>query len=132
MRGSPRGVRPARRRTITAQNSHAGRSGKTAALRRLGCARREVSIDPCLILLRLLLVVCGTFLGGFGGFFDRHIMELFGIKDFATFQALDEFTVFVPGDDSYPGVFAGGRHGLYELKLDALPADCSGLSMNFK
>lgn len=132
MRGSPRGVRPARQRIITAQNSTTRHSVKRAALQRLDCARQEVSIYPCLIFLRLLLVVCGTFLGGFGGFFDRHIMELFGIKDFATFQALDEFTVFVSGDDSYPGVFAGGRHGLYELKLDALPADCSGLSMNFK
>jgi hypothetical protein len=37
-------------------------------------------------------------------------MKLFGIKDFATFQALNEFTVFVAGYDSNPGVSAGGRH----------------------
>ena len=37
-------------------------------------------------------------------------MKLFGIKDFATLQALDKLRVFVSGNASYPGVFAGGCH----------------------
>lgn len=37
-------------------------------------------------------------------------MKLFGIKDFATFKALNEFTIFVSGDDSYPRVFAGAHN----------------------
>ena len=37
-------------------------------------------------------------------------MKLFGIKDFATLQALDKFSVFVPGNDSYLGMFADGGH----------------------
>jgi hypothetical protein len=45
-----------------------------------------------------------------GDFFNRHVMKFLGIKDFAAFQALNKFCVFVPGDDSYPGVFANGRH----------------------
>ena len=44
------------------------------------------------------------------GFFDGHVLELFGVKDFATFQALDELSVFVSGDNSYSGVFAGACH----------------------
>jgi hypothetical protein len=47
---------------------------------------------------------------GFSGFFNLHIAELFGVKDLATFQALDVFGVFVPGDDTNPGVFADGGH----------------------
>ena len=43
-------------------------------------------------------------------FFNLHVAKLFGVKDFATLQALDILGVFVPGDDSYPGVFAGGCH----------------------
>jgi len=45
-----------------------------------------------------------------GGFFDFHVVKLLGIKDFATFQALDELRVFVPGDNSNSRVFAGGGH----------------------
>lgn len=45
-----------------------------------------------------------------GDFFNRHVMKFLGVKDFAAFQALNKFCVFVPGDDSYPGVFANGRH----------------------
>jgi hypothetical protein len=48
----------------------------------------------------------------FGGLFNLHVAELFGVKDLATFQALDKFGVFVPGNDSYPGVFADGGHHL--------------------
>ena len=44
------------------------------------------------------------------GFFDGHVLELFGVKDFATFQALDKLAVFEPGNDSYPGVLADGCH----------------------
>ena len=43
-------------------------------------------------------------------FFDCHIVKLFGIKYIPTFKALDKFGVFVPGDNSNPGVFAGGNH----------------------
>jgi hypothetical protein len=46
----------------------------------------------------------------FGRFFNLHVVKLFGVKDFATLQALDIFGVLVPGDDSYPGMFAGGCH----------------------
>jgi hypothetical protein len=54
----------------------------------------------------------GVFQAGFrfGGFFNLHVAKLFGVKDFATIQALDEFAVFVPGNDAYPGVFTGGCH----------------------
>lgn len=45
-----------------------------------------------------------------GFFFDYHVVKFFGIKDFATFQALDELRVFVPRDDAYPGMFAGRCH----------------------
>ena len=51
------------------------------------------------------------------GFFDLHVAELFGVKDLATLQAFDIFGVFMPGDDSYPGVSAGGCHrSLYRLE----------------
>ncbi|MFZ0306440.1 MAG: hypothetical protein WAL75_27385 [Terracidiphilus sp.] len=51
------------------------------------------------------------------GVFDFHVAKLFGIKNFATIQALDEFTVFVAGYDTNPGVFAGGSHrSIFERK----------------
>jgi hypothetical protein len=56
------------------------------------------------------LFVVGLVLGLLDGLFDHHVVKLFGIKDFATLQALDELGVFVSGNDSYPGVFAGGCH----------------------
>ena len=46
----------------------------------------------------------------FDVFFNLHIAKLFGVKDFATLQALDILGVIVPGDDSYPGVFTNGCH----------------------
>ena len=46
----------------------------------------------------------------FGGFFNLHIAELVGVEDLATFQALDELRVFVPGDDADFGMFADGWH----------------------
>jgi hypothetical protein len=58
---------------------------------------------------------------GISGVFDLHVTKLFGVKDFATFQALNEFTVFVAGNDSNPGVSADGRHRSYikrELAFD--------------
>ena len=53
----------------------------------------------------------------FSGVFNLHVAELFGVKDLATFQALDKFGVFLPGDDSYSGVSAGGCHrSYYQMK----------------
>src|SRR5580698_8076091 len=46
----------------------------------------------------------------FGGFLNLHVAELLGVKDFATLQALDKLSVFVPGNDTYPGVLADGGH----------------------
>ena len=46
------------------------------------------------------------------GFFDLHVMKLFGIKDFATLQAFDKFNVLMPGDNAHSRVFADGRHGV--------------------
>jgi hypothetical protein len=56
---------------------------------------------------RLFFVV---FLDLVYGLFNGHVMKLFGVKDFATLQALDELSVFVPGDNSHSGVFAGACH----------------------
>ena len=62
-----------------------------------------------LAIWRLLLVVReDIFL--IGDLFDRHVVKFLGVKDFAAFQALNKLCVFVSGDDSYPGVFANGRH----------------------
>lgn len=44
------------------------------------------------------------------GFFDSHILKFFGIKNFTTLKAFDKLGVFMPGDNTYPGMFAGGRH----------------------
>jgi len=57
-----------------------------------------------------LFVVC-HFLS-FSGFFNLHVAELLGVKDLATLQALDKLHVFVPGNDTYPGVLADGCHCL--------------------
>jgi|HubBroStandDraft_1064217.scaffolds.fasta_scaffold74434_3 hypothetical protein len=65
-------------------------------------------------------VVFGVF--SISGVFDLHVTKLFGVKDFATFQALNELTVFVAGNDSNPGVSADGRHRSYikrEIAFDA-------------
>jgi hypothetical protein len=58
----------------------------------------------------------------FGGFFDFHITKLFGIKDFATFQTLDELRVFVPGHNAYSWVFADGCHRSGLVVVTALSA----------
>jgi hypothetical protein len=78
----------------------------------------------------------GHFAGCFfrtGGLFDFHVAELVGVKNFATLLALDEFSVFVPGNDAYLGVFAEGCH-LFRVGVDSafLPPECSGLSNNIK
>ncbi len=78
-----------------------------------------------------LVVVCQVFL--FVRFLDFHVVKLFGVKDFATLQAFDKLSVLMPGDDSYPGVFAGCCHGIVIwMNLGALPADCSQLLQFFK
>jgi hypothetical protein len=45
-----------------------------------------------------------------GGFLNHHVVKFIGVKDFATFQAFDIFGIVVPGNYSYPRVFAGGNH----------------------
>ena len=47
---------------------------------------------------------------GSSGVFNLHIAKLFGVEDLATLQALDKFGVFVPGNDSYLRMSAGGCH----------------------
>lgn len=44
------------------------------------------------------------------GFFDLHVVKFLGVKDFATFQTLNEFSVIVPGDDTYSWMFANRCH----------------------
>src|ERR1019366_875983 len=44
------------------------------------------------------------------GFLNLHIAKLFGVKDFATFQALNIFSIFVPGHNTHSWVFADGGH----------------------
>jgi hypothetical protein len=58
------------------------------------------------------LPASGVFQAGFsiGVFFNLHVSELFGVEDIATLQALDIFSVFVPGYDAYAGVFADSCH----------------------
>lgn len=46
----------------------------------------------------------------FGGFLDRHVMKFFGIKHIAAFKALNKLGVFMAGNNSNPGVFAGADH----------------------
>jgi hypothetical protein len=68
-------------------------------------ARGKLALEGCVFALK---IVWGFL--GFGGFLNLHIAELFGVKDLATLQALDILGVFVPGNDSYFGVFADGGH----------------------
>jgi len=90
-----------------------------------GCCLSDVVWEP------VLQFVLGFL--WFGGFFNLHVTELFGVKDLATLQALDKLRVFVPGNDSYPGVFADGGHRL-GIGVDQVlfPPDCSGLFENLK
>ena len=60
---------------------------------------------------------------GFSSLFNLHVTKLFGVKDLATFLAFDKLCVFMPGDDSDPGVFAGGCHLSWEtFGIEALSA----------
>jgi hypothetical protein len=68
----------------------------------------------------------------FDGFFDFHVVKLFGIKDFATFQTLDKLRVFVSGNNSYSRVFAGGGHRSRLIGEQLFPPDCSGPINNLK
>ena len=58
----------------------------------------------------------------FDGFFNLHISKLIGVEDLATLQALDKLGVFVPGNDTYTGVFADGCHRLESLDSTTLSA----------
>lgn len=69
---------------------------------------------------------------GFGGFFDFHVVKLFGIKYFATFQTLDELSVFVPGNNSYSRVFASGGHRSRLVEELIYSPNCSGPHNNLK
>jgi hypothetical protein len=77
----------------------------------------------------------GIFQAGFciDGLFELHISKLFGVKDFATFHALNKLGVFVPGNYAYPGMFADGCHlSFYRLNEQLFPQDCIGLLLNLK
>ena len=79
------------------------------SLERVSGRRSETQSFLIALRRRSGLGVVGDVLG-FGGFFNLHVAKLFGVKDLATLQALDKFRVFVPGDNSYLGMFAGGCH----------------------
>jgi len=67
------------------------------------------------------------------GVFDLHIAKFFGIENFATLEALDEFFVFVPGNYAYSGVFTGACHRYYFSDETILfRPDCSELCADFK
>lgn len=63
---------------------------------------------------------------------NLHVVKFFGIKDFTAFQALYKFSIFMPGDDSYPGVFAGAHNGFangwIELLFPPIVASFAGFS----
>jgi hypothetical protein len=71
--------------------------------------------------LAVSLVVRSVF--GFSVLFKLHVSKFFGVKDFATLQALDKLGVFVPGNDSNPGVFAGGSHRFVEILKNLPPSE---------
>ena len=54
----------------------------------------------------------GSALGVFrpGALFDGHVLEFAGFKDLGSFQALDEFAVFVAGHDAHTRMLAGRVH----------------------
>jgi len=58
------------------------------------------------------------------GFLNLHIAKLFGVKDFATFQALDIFSIFVPGDNTHSWVFADGGHFSDSVGLERFSNGC--------
>lgn len=67
---------------------------------------------PCEGLSPSLHIVLYVF--GLSGVFDLHVSEFLRIEDLATFQALDELRVFVPGDDANSRVSARGCHWSWE------------------
>ena len=75
------------------------------------------------------LSIFRTRLFRFDGFFNLHVVELLGVKDFATFQALNKFGVFVPGDDTYSRVFADRCVIFFRIRLDSgiFPNGCMGI-----
>jgi hypothetical protein len=96
--------------------------GRVAASRRSG----EWKLGRAVAAIVRSLFVVRNFLW-FGGFLDLHVAKFLGVKDVATLQALDKFGVFVPGNDTYPGVLADGCHR-FGLGVDTFlfPQDCSG------
>ena len=76
-------------------------------------------------------MIVGGFLR-FDGFFDLHVPKLIGVKDLATIHALDKLSVFVPGNDSDPGVFEMIGIALDRLNKLLFPPDCSCLFLNLK
>lgn len=80
--------------------------------------------------LRVLRIIGRRF--GFSGIFYLHIAKFFRIEDFATLQALDELAVFLPGDDSNPGMSARAWHCSYSVAVVLFPPDCSRLFLFFK
>ena len=46
----------------------------------------------------------------FGGFLNLHVAELIGVENLAAFHAFNILDVFLAGDDTDFGVFAGGVH----------------------
>ena len=125
-RGGRGAAAPAHRCALGGGLSHAGARCHHRADRGLGAALRVGRVAPgkhsgsqrlspqsksASMRARLSCVV-GDVLG-FSGFFNLHVAELFGVKDLATLQAFDKFGVFMPGDDSYLRVSAGGCHRSY-------------------
>jgi len=66
----------------------------------------------------------GLFFVGFGlrRVLNFHVAKLFGVKNFATFQALDEFGVLVAGDDAYFGMSADCGHHVLSQRSSAVCA----------
>src|ERR1700677_622838 len=101
MRGSPPASRP--RRQLTDQAS-----SKQPRPARPNAGQALSPLNPRI--WKRGLLIFSEVVRRLGGLFNRHVVKLFGVKDFATLQALDKLRVFVSGNDSYPGVFAGGCH----------------------
>ena len=59
------------------------------------------------------------------GVFDGHVLEFAGVKDFATFEALDELGVFLPGHNLYTRMLTFSHH-------KSLLGELSGPAWNHK
>ena len=64
-----------------------------------------------------VLLIFGLFFFLLGRFFNRHVVKLFRIKHIATVETLHKLGVFVAGNDSNPGMFAGGNHRLEQAGI---------------